>query len=75
MQKDKELRSGLDETVTSNGLLITKPKPDLKLDQEELQEKQEIQEKPELQDKLEIQIAQSHLRNNHFHNECLKFKG
>ena len=69
MQKDKELRSGLDVSVTSNGLLITQPKPDLKPD------KPDKPDKPELLDKPEIKIAQSHRRNNIFHGECLKFKG
>jgi hypothetical protein len=90
MQKDKDLRSRLDVSVTSNGLLVAQPKqgfrpekpdkPDNPVkpeipDKPEKPDEPENPVKPEIPDKPEIQKDQSLRRSNQFHNECLRFKG
>ena len=72
MQKDKDLRSRLDVSVTSNGLLVAQPKQSFR---PEKTVKPENSVKPEIPDKAEIQKDQSLRRSNQFHNECLRFKG
>ncbi len=78
MQKDKDLRSRLDVSVTSNGLLVAQPKQSLrpeKPDKPKIPDKPENPAKPEITNKPEIQKDQSIRRSNQFHNECLRFKG
>jgi hypothetical protein len=78
MQKDKDLRSRLDVSVTSNGLLVAQPKQGFRSAKPVKPEnpvKPEIPAEPEIPGKPEIQKDQSLRRSNQFHNECLIFKG
>jgi hypothetical protein len=78
MQKDKDLRSRLDVSVTSNGLLVAQPKQGFRPEKTVKPEnsvKPEIPDKAEIPDEAEIQQDQSLRRSNQFHNECLRFKG
>ncbi len=72
MQKDEDLRSRLNVSVTSNGLLVAQPKQGFR---PEKPDKPENSAKPEIPGKPEIQKDQSLRRSNQFHNECLRFKG